>query len=38
MLDRQTQHTLEVRMVARAHFMHDTYSSFDATPTITRPR
>jgi hypothetical protein len=38
MLDRQTQHTLELRMVATAHFMHDTYSSFDATPTITPPR
>jgi hypothetical protein len=25
-------------MVATAHFMHDTYSSFDATPTITPPR
>jgi hypothetical protein len=38
MLDRQTQHTLELRMVATAHFMDDTYSSFDATPTITPPR
>jgi hypothetical protein len=38
MLDRRTYHTLESRMVATAHFMHDIYSSFNATPAITQPR
>jgi hypothetical protein len=37
-LDRRTMHTLELRMVATAHFMHDVYSSFNTTRAITRPR
>ena len=37
-IDRQTFHTLDSRMTATAHFMHDAYSSFDATPAILPPR
>jgi hypothetical protein len=37
MLDRRTKHTLELWMVATAHFMHDSYSSFNATPAIAPP-
>jgi hypothetical protein len=37
-IDRQTFHTLESRMTTTAHFMHDVYSSFDATPAILPPR
>jgi hypothetical protein len=37
-LDRKTGRTLDVRMIATAHFMHDVYHSFDATPEIQPPR
>jgi hypothetical protein len=37
-IDRQTFHTLDSRMTATAHFMHDAYSSFDTTPAILPPR
>jgi hypothetical protein len=37
-LDRETLHTLDLRMVATAHFMHDVYGSFDAAPEIRAPR
>jgi hypothetical protein len=37
-LDRQSLRTLETRMVATAHFMHDTYGAFDTTPPIVPPR
>jgi hypothetical protein len=36
-LDRQTLRTLDLRMVATAHFMHDVYGSFDAAPEIRAP-
>jgi hypothetical protein len=37
-LDRRTLRTLDLRMVATAHFMHDVYGAFDATPAIRMPR
>jgi hypothetical protein len=37
-LDRKTLRTLDTRMIATAHFMHDTYGSFNAVPAITPPR
>lgn len=37
-VDRRTKHTLELRMVATAHFMRDVFSSFDRTPPIAPPR
>jgi len=37
-IDRQTFHTLDSRMTTTAHFMHDVYGSFDATPAIRPPR
>jgi hypothetical protein len=36
-LDPRTLHTLELRMVTTAHFMHDVYGSFDATAPIRPP-
>jgi hypothetical protein len=36
-IDRQTFHTLDSRMTATAHFMHDVYGSFDTTPEIRPP-
>jgi hypothetical protein len=36
-LDRATLRTLETDMVATAHFMHDVYGAFDATPAIVPP-
>jgi copper transport protein len=36
-LDKKTLRTLSLRMTTTAHFMHDTYSSFDRTPAITPP-
>lgn len=38
MVDRRTKHTLEMRMVATAHFMRDVFSSFNSTSPITPPR
>jgi hypothetical protein len=37
-LDRKTLRTLELRMITTAHFMHDVYGSFNATPAIQPPR
>jgi hypothetical protein len=37
-VDKQTGHTLELRMFAAAHFMHDVYRSFDHAPPIVPPR
>jgi hypothetical protein len=37
-VDPRTMHTLELRMTAREHFMHDVYSSFDAPLRIVPPR
>ena len=36
-IDRKTFRTLDSRMTATAHFMHDTYRSFNATPAIRPP-
>ena len=36
-VDRESFRTYDVRMVATAHFMHDRYHSFDATPAILPP-
>jgi hypothetical protein len=36
-IDRQTFRTLDSRMTATAHFMHDVYGSFNATPAIRPP-
>jgi hypothetical protein len=36
-IDRRTFHTLDSRMTATAHFMHDVYGSFNSTPAITPP-
>ncbi len=37
-IDRQNFHTLDSRMTATAHFMHDVYGSFNTTSPITPPR
>ena len=37
-IDRATGRTLDVHMVATAHFMHDVYGAFDSTAPITPPR
>jgi hypothetical protein len=37
-VDKRTLHTLDSRMVTTAHFMHDIYGAFDATPPIVAPR
>lgn len=37
-LDRRTFRTLELEMITTAHFMHDVFSSFNATPAIEAPR
>jgi len=37
-IDRKTFYTLDSRMTATAHFMHDVYDSFDTTPAIRPPR
>jgi hypothetical protein len=36
-VDKRTGHTLELRMFAAAHFMHDIYRSFDQAPPIVPP-
>ena len=36
-LDARTLHTLDVWMIATAHFMHDAYSDFDRTAPIVAP-
>jgi hypothetical protein len=37
-LERKTSRTLDSHMVTNAHFMHDSYGSFDSTPAIVPPR
>jgi hypothetical protein len=37
-VDPRTMHTLDVRMTAREHFMHEVYSGFDAPLRIVPPR
>jgi len=37
-VDRSTYRTLESHMVTTAHFMHDVYGRFNATPAIVPPR
>jgi hypothetical protein len=36
-VEKQTGRTLELRMFAAAHFMHDVYRSFDRAPAIVPP-
>jgi len=36
-LDTRTLHTLDLHMVTTAHFMHDSYHSFNTTPPVTPP-
>ena len=36
-IDKRTGHTLKLQMMTTAHFMHDTYGSFDSAPPITPP-
>jgi hypothetical protein len=36
-LDRKTFRTLDSHMVTNAHFMHDTYGSFNSTAPIVAP-
>jgi hypothetical protein len=36
-VDRKTYRTLDVRMVAPAHFMHDAYGPFNAPVSIRPP-
>ena len=36
-IDKSTARTLDAEMMATAHFMHDTYGSFDRTGPITPP-
>ena len=37
-LERKTLRALDLRMVATAHFMHDSYHSYNATSEIHPPR
>lgn len=37
-VDKRTLQTLDTRMVTTAHFMHDVYGAFDATPPIEPPK
>lgn len=36
-VDRRTLHTLDLRMITAAHFMHERYGSFDAPLAVTPP-
>jgi len=36
-VEKRTGHTLELRMFAAAHFMHDVYGSFNRAPAIVPP-
>ena len=36
-IDRRSYRTLETEMITTAHFMHDVYGSFNATPAIRPP-
>ena len=37
-VDKRTLYTLDTRMITTAHFMHDVYGAFNATPAIVPPR
>jgi hypothetical protein len=37
LVDKATMHTVDMHMTALAHFMHDTYSSFDGPVSVTPP-
>jgi len=37
-IDKRTSHTLDLRMITTAHFMHERYRSFDAPLSITPPK
>jgi hypothetical protein len=37
-IDRRTFRTLAVDMITTAHFMHDVYGAFNATPSVRPPR
>jgi ATPase family associated with various cellular activities (AAA) len=37
-LDRRNLRTLDLHMIATAHFMHDVYSSFDSSAAIRPPQ
>jgi hypothetical protein len=37
-IERKTYHTLQTQMITTAHFMHDVYGAFNATPPITPPK
>jgi hypothetical protein len=37
-LDQKTHRTLDSHMVTNAHFMHDTYGSFNSTPPVVAPQ
>jgi hypothetical protein len=37
LIDKSTLHTLDMRMTANSHFMHDTYGAFDAPARIVPP-
>ncbi len=37
LVDKATMHTVDMRMTATAHFMHDTYGSFDGPVSVTPP-
>lgn len=36
-IDQKTHHTLESVMITTAHFMHDVYGAFNATPAVVPP-
>ncbi len=36
-IDRATYRTVDLHMIATAHFMHDTYGPFDAPLTLDPP-
>jgi hypothetical protein len=38
LVDKATMHTLDIRMTAIAHFMHDVYGPFNAPISITPPK
>ena len=38
LVDRATMRTLDLHMVTTAHFMHDVYGSFNATPPVEPPK
>jgi hypothetical protein len=38
LVDKATMHTVDIRMTAIAHFMHDTYGPFNAPISITPPK